>query len=340
MTAPTARSTQPSSGSTSSSPLGPVEHEPEGALVVVLDHVHDRAVEVRVVEHRRGDEQTSPWSAPVPVARRQCTRAPVAESRSSPGDPTWMNMHRCCMIMRHGSGRRHRRVRVHRRRAAAAARRRTPISTSPSPPPTATPGRRRRELAPVAVARPIPDLEFEPFDVDRDPRRRARRRVPRPPAPGVAWRSCPQLVEHVGCVVDLSAAFRLQGRRRRTRAGTASSTISPSCWPSAVYGLPERTRAELPGARLVATPGCYVTAATLALAPLLDAGLIERAGIIVDAASGVSGAGRDADARHGVLHGRRELHRLRAARPPAHARRSSRTSSADRSLLHARTSRR
>ena len=43
-----------------------------------------------------------------------------------------------------------------------------------------------------------------------------------------------------------------------------------------MYGLPERTRKDLPGARLVATPGCYVTAATLALAPLLDAGLIER----------------------------------------------------------------
>ena len=45
-----------------------------------------------------------------------------------------------------------------------------------------------------------------------------------------------------------------------------------------MYGLPERTRAELKGARLVATPGCYVTAATLALAPLLDGGLVEREG--------------------------------------------------------------
>ena len=59
-----------------------------------------------------------------------------------------------------------------------------------------------------------------------------------------------------------------------------------------MYGLPERHRAELKGARLVATPGCYVTAATLALAPLLDGGLVERRGLIVDAASGVTGAGR------------------------------------------------
>ena len=63
-----------------------------------------------------------------------------------------------------------------------------------------------------------------------------------------------------------------------------------------MYGLPERHRADLKGARLVATPGCYVTAATLALAPLLDAGLLEPAGLIVDAASGVSGAGRAATA--------------------------------------------
>ena len=66
----------------------------------------------------------------------------------------------------------------------------------------------------------------------------------------------------------------------------------PDLLHAAVYGLPERTRGELAGARLVATPGCYVTAATLALAPLLDDGLLEPAGIIIDAASGVSGAGR------------------------------------------------
>ena len=59
-----------------------------------------------------------------------------------------------------------------------------------------------------------------------------------------------------------------------------------------MYGLPERHREDLAAARLVATPGCYVTTATLALAPLLDAGLVERTGLIVDAASGVSGAGR------------------------------------------------
>ena len=61
---------------------------------------------------------------------------------------------------------------------------------------------------------------------------------------------------------------------------------------SAVYGLPEFHRAALRGATLVATPGCYVTAAIMALRPLVAAGLVERDGLIVDAASGVTGAGR------------------------------------------------
>jgi N-acetyl-gamma-glutamyl-phosphate reductase len=59
-----------------------------------------------------------------------------------------------------------------------------------------------------------------------------------------------------------------------------------------VYGLPELFREALPGARLIASAGCYPTAAGLALAPLRRAGLIEPSGIIVNAASGTSGAGR------------------------------------------------
>ena len=60
----------------------------------------------------------------------------------------------------------------------------------------------------------------------------------------------------------------------------------------AVYGLPELHRRALAGARLVAVPGCYPTAAILAIAPLIEAGLVEPDGLIVDAKSGVSGAGR------------------------------------------------
>jgi N-acetyl-gamma-glutamyl-phosphate reductase len=101
----------------------------------------------------------------------------------------------------------------------------------------------------------------------------------------------PLLVDHVGCVVDLSAAFRLRDAGAYPR-WYGFEHDQPELLSRAVYGLPERTRAQLPGAALIATPGCYVTAATLALAPLLDGGLVERSGIIVDAASGVSGAGR------------------------------------------------
>jgi N-acetyl-gamma-glutamyl-phosphate reductase len=68
---------------------------------------------------------------------------------------------------------------------------------------------------------------------------------------------------------------------------------SPQWLADAVYGLPEFCRQRIPGARLVANPGCYPTAANLAIRPLLEAGVIDRtAGIVCDAKSGVSGAGR------------------------------------------------
>ncbi len=105
----------------------------------------------------------------------------------------------------------------------------------------------------------------------------------------------PALVGRAGCVVDLSAAFRLKDASAYPR-WYGFEHDQPELLAEAVYGLPERTRADLPGARLVATPGCYVTAATLGLAPLIDAGLVRRDGLIVDAASGVSGAGRAAKA--------------------------------------------
>src|SRR6266436_4990428 len=61
----------------------------------------------------------------------------------------------------------------------------------------------------------------------------------------------------------------------------------------AVYGLPELHRAELAGATLIATPGCHVTAALLALSPLLTGGgLVDKDGIVIDTKTGVSGAGR------------------------------------------------
>ena len=104
----------------------------------------------------------------------------------------------------------------------------------------------------------------------------------------------PQLVGRVGCVVDLSAAYRLKDAARYP-VYYGFEHDQPVLLAEAVYGLPELHRDELKGARLIATPGCYVTAATLALRPLVESGVIETTGVIVDAASGVTGAGRKTD---------------------------------------------
>lgn len=105
----------------------------------------------------------------------------------------------------------------------------------------------------------------------------------------------PRLVGRVGCVVDLSGAFRLRDATNYP-LWYGFDHDQPELLAEAVYGLPELHRQELPGARLIATPGCYVTAATLALAPLVRAGFVGADGVIVDAASGVTGAGRSATA--------------------------------------------
>lgn len=101
----------------------------------------------------------------------------------------------------------------------------------------------------------------------------------------------PELIGTVGLVVDLSAAFRLTDASQYPTWYGFTHT-HPELLSRAVYGLPEVYRSQLAGAQLIATPGCYVTAATLALRPLVAAGVIEQRGIIVDAASGVSGAGK------------------------------------------------
>jgi len=93
--------------------------------------------------------------------------------------------------------------------------------------------------------------------------------------------------------VDLGADFRLDDAASFERwYGEAHE--KPELLGQFVYGLPEIARERIKGAKLVAAPGCYPTSAILALHPLLEAGLIEKTGIIVDAASGVTGAGRAA----------------------------------------------
>ena len=99
----------------------------------------------------------------------------------------------------------------------------------------------------------------------------------------------PALVDAGVRVIDLSGAFRIRDKAVRARWYPATKGLPAG----AAYGLTEHYRAEVRTATLVANPGCYPTGALLALLPLSRADLIdERAGIVVDAKSGISGAGR------------------------------------------------
>ena len=95
--------------------------------------------------------------------------------------------------------------------------------------------------------------------------------------------------------VDLGADFRLDSAAEYER-WYGEAHARPDLLASFTYGLPEFVRDEIKASNRVAAPGCYPTAASLALRPLVEAGAIEKQGIIVDAASGVSGAGRSANA--------------------------------------------
>jgi N-acetyl-gamma-glutamyl-phosphate reductase len=94
-------------------------------------------------------------------------------------------------------------------------------------------------------------------------------------------------------IVDLGADFRLEDAAAYERwYGHAHK--APDLLGRFVYGIPELNRAVIRSARAVAAAGCYATAAILALKPLLEAGLVHPGSIIVNGASGVSGAGREA----------------------------------------------
>lgn len=96
----------------------------------------------------------------------------------------------------------------------------------------------------------------------------------------------------VNCrVIDLGADFRL-GDAQTYESWYGLAHPKPALLEQAVYGLPEWFRDDIQSARLIANPGCYPTCSTLALAPLLKMGCIDPGSIIIDAKSGVSGAGR------------------------------------------------
>ncbi len=106
----------------------------------------------------------------------------------------------------------------------------------------------------------------------------------------------PDLVDRVGVIVDLAADFRLSDPALYP-AWYGEEHRAPGLLDSFVYGLPELHRADLEGATRIAAPGCYPTAALLALTPLVRAGALALPAdggppVVVDAASGTSGAGR------------------------------------------------
>ncbi|HIJ78725.1 MAG: N-acetyl-gamma-glutamyl-phosphate reductase [Desulfobulbaceae bacterium] len=102
----------------------------------------------------------------------------------------------------------------------------------------------------------------------------------------------PQLLAAGKKVIDLSADYRIHDAKVYEQWYQAHS--SQELLAEAVYGLPEIHRSKIKNARLVANPGCYPTSVILGLAPLLKAGLIDPATIIIDSKSGTSGAGRAA----------------------------------------------
>lgn len=147
--------------------------------------------------------------------------------------------------------------------------------------------------SPDSAARPLPRLsrvfqgELEPLDTARlagadtvflaVPEAASAALVPELQARGVKR------------IFDLSGAFRLRDLDLRKKWYPASVSDPDGL----AYGLTELAKADIAAARVVACPGCYPTAALLALQPLADAGLLDLAhGVVIDAKSGISGAGR------------------------------------------------
>jgi N-acetyl-gamma-glutamyl-phosphate reductase len=141
--------------------------------------------------------------------------------------------------------------------------------------------------------RGLTDLEFEALDAEKI--------APRVEAAfaclhdGVSAKAVAVLRKAGVKVVDLSAAFRLDDPA--LYAAWYGEHEAPELFGQAVYGIPELHREAIRGAELVAGAGCYATTALLAMAPFLRAGLVAPRPIIVDAKSGVSGAGRTREDR-------------------------------------------
>jgi N-acetyl-gamma-glutamyl-phosphate reductase len=115
----------------------------------------------------------------------------------------------------------------------------------------------------------------------------------------------PEAIEQGINVIDLSGAWRLKEPVNRAvyRLTDVNPAHATELQAEAVYGCPELHRDEIRRARLIANPGCYATSIILALAPLLQTGLVDvEHGIVCDAKSGVSGAGKAATAKTHFMH--------------------------------------
>ncbi len=111
---------------------------------------------------------------------------------------------------------------------------------------------------------------------------------------GTAMKMVPELLQAGTRVIDLAADFRIKDIAV-WEYWYGMTHVAPELVEEAVYGLPEVNREAIRGARLVANPGCYPTAATLGLLPLIEAGVADLQGLVADCKSGVSGAGRGAN---------------------------------------------
>ena len=115
----------------------------------------------------------------------------------------------------------------------------------------------------------------------------------------------PEALRHGLRVVDLSGAWRLTNAKNRAVYAfeDEGSKVAAATQAEAVYGMPELHRAEIARAKLVANPGCYATSVILAVRPLVAAGIVDVShGIVADAKSGVSGAGKAPTAKTHYMH--------------------------------------
>ena len=111
---------------------------------------------------------------------------------------------------------------------------------------------------------------------------------------GIAMGQTRELLEAGVRVIDLAADYRIKDLDVWSK-WYGMTHASPDLVAEAVYGLPEMNRETIRSARLVANPGCHVTAVTLGLLPLVKAGVVDASRLIADSKSGVSGAGRKAE---------------------------------------------